>query len=364
MYTYSHGGNAAFESGHEHITDLSANINPLGIPDKVRDAIIGDIANIVSYPDNSNRKLREKISEFEKVNPEWLFCGNGASDIIFRLPRVVQAKKVLITAPTFSDYERSAMSYGSAIVYYPMSPDSAFTLDKDFVETAEREQPDLIYICNPNNPTGKLTNTDIIKDLLDLGLNNKMMIAVDECFLEFTEFADEYTSKVFLKDYSNLIIFKAFTKLFTMPGIRLGYAICSNGKIIDSLFFHGPDWPVSNLAQAAGIAALDNADEFVRKTIEYVFAERSKIEYQLSDLGYKTFGSTANYVFLQSPFPFDLQEELNKEGIRIRSCSNYHNLDKSYYRIAVSTKENNMKMLEAINKITIEQKARKVVKES
>ena len=353
MYSYSHGGNAAFESGQSIITDLSANINPFGVPINVESAIIGDIPQIVSYPDNSSRKLREKIAEFENVHPDRIFCGNGASDIIFRLPRAVQAKKVMLTAPTFSDYERAALSYGAELLYYALDPDEGFILDYGFVETAIAENPDLIFICNPNNPTGTLTDPALIKKLLDHCKNSNAMVAVDECFLDFTEKADDYTSKIYLDEYKNLIIFKAFTKLFTMPGVRLGYSLCSDEMVINNLYFHGPDWAVSNLAQAAGIAALDGADQFVRQTVDYVSAERNKMEKELLRLGYRVFKTSANYVFLQSPYSFDLQEELNKEGIRIRSCSNYHELDNSYFRIAVSTSEKNTKLLSAVEKVTM-----------
>ena len=352
MYEYSHGGNAVYEYGEQNIIDLSANINPLGMPENVRNAIIGEIPNCNRYPDSFSNKLREKIAEFENVNPDYIFCGNGTSDIIFRLPMAIRSKKIMITAPTFSDYARSARSYGLEIVRHTLSAANDFTLDDSFIETVRSEKPDLIYICNPNNPTGKLTETGLIKELLDYCQWSHVWIAVDECFLAFTEKADEYTSKVYIEQYPNLIILKAFTKIFSLPGIRLGYAICSNKAIIDSFYFHGADWPVSNLAQAAGIAALENAEDFIRKTVDYVSAERVAIEKELALLGYKVFKSSANYVFLQSPFPFNLREELDKKGIRIRSCGNYHGLDGSFYRIAVSSKENNAKLLTAVMEVT------------
>ena len=352
MYEYSHGGNAAFESGNENIIDLSANINPLGLPTGVSHAIISEISKLMSYPDNSSRKLRDKIAEFENVDPEWIFCSNGGSDIIFWLPRAMKAKKVMLMAPTFSDYERSAASYGANIIHHFLSVDNDFDIDRGLIDAVRHNQPDLIYICNPNNPTGRLTDINLIRELLDIFKANNSYVAIDECFLDFTDGASNHTSKVFLEDYSNLIILKAFTKLFTMPGVRLGYALCSSKEIIDSLYFHGPDWAVSNLAQSAGIAALEGADAFVKATVEYVSEERNKLENELMLLGYQTFEAKANYIFFRSLYAFDLKEELNKEGIRIRSCSNYHGLDSSYYRIAVSTKENNEAALQAIAQIT------------
>ena len=350
MYQYSHGGNAAFESGVEIKLDLSANINPLGLPEFVRAAIIDEIPNLTAYPDNSSGVLREAIGQFENVDPPWIFCGNGASDIIFRIPRVVQGKKAMLTAPTFSDYERALLSYGADISYYTLVPSNDFTITDDFISAVEGENPDLVYICNPNNPTGRLTEAAIIGELLKRCPDT--IFAIDECFLDFTKEARTHTSKGFLKQHQNVIILKAFTKMFTMPGIRLGYSLCSNEDFNDKLYFHGPDWPVSNLAQGAGIAALDGAAEFVKRTAAYVADERIAMESKLIKLGFKVFESSTNYVFLQCPFDFDLQQELNKHGIRIRSCNNYHGLDNSYFRIAVTTKENNNALLSAIETIT------------
>jgi threonine-phosphate decarboxylase len=285
------------------------------------------------------------------MRPEWIFCGNGASDIIFRLPKAVQAKKVMVTAPTFSDYERSALSNGSEIIRYTLNP-ACFALDDGFIKMVRRERPCLVYVCNPNNPTGILTETGLIRELLGCCRDMGATVAVDECFLDFTEQAAENTCRFFIEEYPNLVILKAFTKLFALPGIRLGYAISSNRALINSLCFHGADWPVSNLAQAAGAAALEGAENFIKATAEYVSAQRTAVEKELLSLGYNTFDSKANYIFFQSPYRFDLYAELDKKGIRIRSCGNYHGLDNSYYRIAVSDKTSNELLVSAITDVT------------
>jgi threonine-phosphate decarboxylase len=183
-----------------------------------------------------------------------------------------------------------------------------------------------------------------------MGIGSHMVI--DECFMDFAEYADEYTGKVFLDRYTNLVILKAFTKLFALPGIRLGYAICADQEFTQNLYFHGADWPVSNLSQAAGMAALVGAKSFVKKTVEYVSIERNAVEKKLALLGYKVFQSKANYVFLQNPYPFNMQKELNRHGFRIRSCEDFPALDSSYYRIAVSKAENNLRLLSAVEAIT------------
>ena len=352
MYSYGHGGNAVFEQGNENTIDLSANINPLGMPEGVADAINREIADVTRYPDNFSSKLRARIAEYERIDPDFIFCAGGASDIIFRLPRAARAKKAMVAAPTFSDYERSAVSYGCPVVRYALSPDDNFNLNAGFLDAVRREKPDLIFVCNPNNPTGKLTGTGLIEELLDCCSSFGARVVLDECFLDFADEADICTGKIFLNRCPNLIVLKAFTKIFALPGLRLGYAMCADTAFLDGLRFHGADWPVSNLAQAAGMAALTNADEFIKKTRNFVSAEREIIEQALTQLGYKIFASAANYVFLQNPYPFDLREKLDKKGFRIRSCGNYYELDGSFYRVAVSTVENNNKFLTAVTAIT------------
>jgi len=353
VYEYSHGGNAVFERGGEGVIDLSASINPLGMPAGVTEAIIRAIPGCTGYPDSFSAVLREKIAEFESVEPDSIFCGGGASDVIFRLPGAARAQRVMVTAPTFSDYERAAVASGCEIVRFALSPENGFRPDRCFVETVARARPDLVFVCNPNNPTGVLTDARLIGELLDCCRKAGAVVVVDECFLDFAERAGEYTSKVFLGQYPNLVILKAFTKLFALPGIRLGYAISPDKALIDSLYSRGADWSVSCLAQAAGVAALADAVSFVEQTRAFVSGARADVESGLARLGYEVFQSAVNYVFLRNPYPFDLRDELDRRGIRIRSCGDFHGLDGSYCRIAVSTKENNAKLLAAVSEITI-----------
>jgi len=352
MYAYSHGGNVCYEKDREGVVDLSANINPLGMPEGVREAINNAIANCERYPDSFSVKLRAYIAAYENTNPAYIFCGNGASDVIFRLPRAIGAKKVMVTAPTFSDYERSALSCGAEIIRCPLSEANDFRLDRGFFEEVRRVSPDLAYVCNPNNPTGCLTRIDFIADLLRCCRQTGTCVAIDECFLDFSVNAASNTAKVFLEDYPELIILKAFTKLFALPGIRLGYAICADHSLIENLYYHGADWPVSNLAQAAGIAALHGAEGFREATAAFITAEREAMVHGLKQLGYRVFETEANYVFLHNPYPNDLWKELDDRNIRIRSCANYHGLDGSYSRIAVSTRENNRQLMCAMQEIS------------
>ncbi|MDR2756351.1 MAG: aminotransferase class I/II-fold pyridoxal phosphate-dependent enzyme [Planctomycetaceae bacterium] len=350
MYEYCHGGNVHFEPGGINFLDLSANINPLGFPEGVEDAIKNEITFCYRYPDNNSAVLRECIADFERVKPEWIFCGNGSSDIIFRLPLCLKPRKALIAIPTFSDYERSLKSYGTKIHYHQLMESQNFECDENIITTAEKKHIDLIFLCNPNNPTGILTKRKIIENLLRC-CQNSATVVVDECFIDFTEQANDVTVKPLLSEFDNLIILKAFTKIFALPGIRLGYAICNNKTLMDKLYFHGSDWAVSNLAHAAGIAALKNAETYLKKTVLFVKQEKQFVKRELENLRYKVFNSQANYLFLKSPYDFDLKEELDKHRIRIRSYKNTDGLKSGFYRIALSQHQHNIRLVETVRKI-------------
>ena len=355
MYEYSHGGNAAFEPGNAYI-DLSANINPLGLPEGITSAVSEALAAATSYPDSFSRQLRLSIAGFEGVDPEWIFCGNGASDIIFRLPRAINARKVMVTAPAFSDYERAAASFGSLLARHYLQRDEGFQITDDILESIAEQRPDLLFICNPNNPTGQLTDKRLLARIIEICEQQQCYLAIDECFLDLTEQAEQLSCKDLLAQSPRLLLVKAFTKAFAMPGIRLGYAISANAGLLQGLYQHGPDWPVSNLAQAAGLAALESPDQYLQDSRGYIAKTRLMLEGRLAELGYRVYKASANYVFLHSPFAFDLQAELDSCGIRIRSCANYHGLGEGYYRIAVSTPANNDRLLAALARIH-EQKA-------
>ncbi|MDR2114895.1 MAG: aminotransferase class I/II-fold pyridoxal phosphate-dependent enzyme [Planctomycetaceae bacterium] len=355
MYEYCHGGNVRFEPNGADFLDLSANINPLGFPEGVEEAVKNEIHFCCCYPDNKSFRLRECIADFEQVKPEWIFCGNGSSDIIFRLPFCLKPRKALIEQPTFSDYERSLKSYGTKIHYHKLEENWNFECDENIATIAKRELVDLIFLCNPNNPTGILTKRKIIENLLRSCRNWKAVLVVDECFIDFTEQANDVTMKPLLSEFDNLIILKAFTKIFALPGIRLGYAICNNKELIDKLYFHGTDWAVSNLAQAAGTAALKNAETYLKETVLFVKQERQYVKGELENLKYKVFDSQANFLFIKSPYDFDLQEELDKHRIRIRSYKNIDGLGAGFYRLALSQHQYNIRLIETVQKIVSEQ---------
>ncbi len=352
MYKYRHGGNVHVEPGGENFLDLSASINPLGSPKQVEEAVRRAIPFCDRYPDSGSTELRKRIAEFENVDADWVFCGNGSSDIIFRLALCTEYRCGLVLVPSFSDYARALRACRKHVVFHHLKEQNGYLCEHIPFRNIG---VGIVFLCNPNSPTGVLTERFVIENLLRRCKDSGTMVVVDECFIDFCDDAQTTTAKPLLAEFDNLVVLKAFTKTFALPGVRLGYALCSNVPLIGHyLCSRGPDWPVSNLAQAAGIAALDDADRFIAESVAFIAGERNVVKNELELLGFIVFDSKANFLFVKNPYGFDLKKELDKYCIRIRSFDTADGLGPEYCRIGLSTHSNNIRLLEAVRKIVDE----------
>ena len=356
MYEYTHGGNIYGENGtaDENMLDFSANINPLGIPAEAISAAKNAVTQSNVYPDSNCLRLTSELAEFENVDKTDIFCSNGASDILFRLVYAAKPKKILVTAPSFADYERAGRAAGAEIIHHKLKKENCFNIDETFAGIIREASPDIVFICNPNNPTGRLTDIKMLEIIASACQAVNSFLLIDECFLDFVPDSYKYSAKPLTKKYRNIVILKAFTKIFAMPGLRLGYAICSDKAMTERMRFCGADWAVSNIAQAAGIAVLKNAKEFINNSVAYIKKERERITEELSCMGLTVYQSYANFILFHCAWNnIDLRGELLKTNISIRDCSNFAGLEPGYYRTAVLTEDKNNKLIEALRKVKI-----------
>ncbi|MCL2815292.1 MAG: aminotransferase class I/II-fold pyridoxal phosphate-dependent enzyme [Oscillospiraceae bacterium] len=353
MYEYTHGGDIYDENGlvKENMTDFSASINPLGMPEGAVSAAKRALENSNVYPDSDCRLLKAKLAEFESADKSNIFCMAGASDILFRLCYAVKPKKALVAAPSFSDYERAGRAAGAEIIYYTRKKENNFDIEKDIAQLIFSALPDIVFICNPNNPTGNLTDMGLLEEMASACEAAGSVLLVDECFLDFAENSRACSAKALIESRKNVIVLKAFTKIFAMPGLRLGYAICGDTALISRMRFCGPDWAVSNVAGAAGAAALEYAGEYIKNTREYVKKERGYISGELRRAGMTVYPAHANFIFFYCPRQIDLYGELKKRGIVIRDCANFAGLGPGYYRCAVLTREKNRLFVNALKEV-------------
>lgn len=347
-----HGGNVYEKAktlgvNKEQILDFSANISPLGIPLGVKQAMIASIDELIHYPDPDCVELKKAIAKVESVREEFVECGNGGADLLFRLALALKPKRVLLPAPTFVEYEEAMRAVDSEIHYTTL--DEEFKLCPDWVKRKLREGTELFILCNPNNPTGLLTERKYILEILEEAKKVNCNVLIDECFLELYEREMDYSLKPYLEQYENLLILKSFTKLYAIPGVRLGYILSGNKKILEKIKVSGQAWSVSHIAQQAGIAALEEK-EYKKETIKFIARENLFLKQSLRELGIDVLDGVVNYLFFYTKQK-DLGDRLEREAILIRDCSNYQGLEKGYFRVAVNNREENIKLIEALKKI-------------
>jgi len=352
MYQYVHGGDIYSVPDMQcskEMMDYSANINPLGIPVGVRTAIKDAVVHCVNYPDPFCRKLRAKLSGYFGIPADMIYCGNGAADILFRIMTAIKPKRTLILAPTFADYEKAALSVNSKLDYFILKEEDSFDVTPAILK-AITKRTEMVVLCNPNNPTGRLADKALLLDVLKQCEALRIPLLVDECFMDFVENNQEYSLFDQVENHPGLIILKAFTKMFSIPGVRLGFCLTSDRKLIDKIYASGQDWNVSGLAQAAGIAALDEKG-YVEESRRLIAEERAYLLSQLRLVGFKVFSGTANYILVKSVHNYPWAETLKKYHILVRDCSNYRGLSAGFYRFAVKTRKDNRKLIKLMKEI-------------
>ena len=343
MQKQIHGGDIYSAS---YRVDFSSNINPFGMPESVIKAVQEGVKDAIHYPDVQYRELRRAISEAEGINQDRIICGNGAAEIIFALALAKKPKTGLLTAPGFAEYEQALRTVDCQITFYECSKEEGYKVGEDYLEYLD-ENLEIAFLCNPNNPTGLLVEGDLLDRIIEKCHQKNILLVLDECFLNFVEEPERLSKKAHINRAPNLFILKAFTKMYGMPGLRLGYGMCSDKSFLDKMRSVLQPWNVSIPAQCAGIAAL-REKKFVEKTREYVTGEREYMTAELAKLGFEVYDSSANYIFFRGPE--DLYDVCRSEGLIVRDCSNYRGLGKGYYRIAIKLREENDELLATLKK--------------
>lgn len=356
--------------------DFSANTNPLGMSPLAKEAVRAALETADCYPDPYCRKLREDLGAHEGVDPAHIICGNGAADLIVRLAWALRPSRALVTAPSFSEYEEALAQVDCTVEHYLLYAEDGFAIRGDILSSIEPGL-DIVFLCEPNNPTGVCTPPYRLGLIARRCRETGTVLVIDECFNGFLENPCEQSMAGLVEHMPNLVVLKAFTKLYGMAGVRLGYALCSNARLIELISGTGQHWPVSSLAQAAGSAALGER-QWLEEAKALIGRERTRLAAGLGAAGAKVYLSSANYLlFRMEPAaregsvaageplpeedpavearsteeskPADLFHLMAERGVLIRDCSNYEGLGPGYFRIAVRTEEENDRFLHALS---------------
>ena len=320
-------------------------MSPLGTPKCVTEAIERGLPELYRYPDPYCRALVQAIARYEGVPGEFILCGNGASELIYAYCEAVRPGRAMELAPTFSEYSLALQRRGCGVVRFALSQEEKFDLQERFLARLAREKIDALFLCNPNNPTGRLIAGGLLEKILRVCRENNIALFVDECFLSLSDGGTDLTP--FLREFPQLFVLKAFTKSFGMAGLRLGYGLSADGALLRKMSAAVPPWNVSALAQAAGVAALGDA-EFLERNRAVIRAERPRLEERLRELGFWVCPSQANYILFRGEA--GLADRLRERGTAIRDCANFEGLGPGWYRAAVRLREENDALLDAMRR--------------
>ncbi len=343
-----HGGIYSISDPDSEILDYSSNINPLGPGANVHKTIKENLETLSIYPDPESKTLRKILQKYTKIPLSQIVVGNGATELIYNFCNSFLSKKtpVLIPVPTFGEYESASKLSGATVKFF-----KTMNLNDNLEEFVLKiPRNGCIFICNPNNPTGKLLSKENMKIILDYAKKKNTLVFVDECFIELVPKYNESITSL-LKKYNNLFILRSLTKSFGLAGIRIGYGVGSE-KLISILNKIKIPWNVSGLAQSAAIAAL-STPKHLDKAKKIIHDESNYLKSKISKLSnFECTDSMTNFILIKSKIDSKtLQKKLLKKNILIRDCSNFRGLNKNYIRIAIKARKDNQKLVKALEEI-------------
>ena len=355
MENFTHGGNVfavARQLGvpPEEILDFSASINPLGPPTAVRGAVEAAFDRLGHYPDSDSSELAAALARRHGCEPGNVCVGNGSTELIHLLPRLVVGQRALIIAPAFSEYAGALRQARWEYDWLALSGDDGFSLPLDAVREKLAKGYGLLFLCNPGNPTGRLYGKEEVAEILAVCRSAGTLLVVDEAFIDFCGEASVLRPVI---ESGAGVVLRSMTKFYAIPGLRLGYALAAAPLAARLAALRMP-WSVNTLAQAAGLAALAD-DGHAGRTLAWLTEEREFLCAGLSALpGLRVWPGAANYLLARldgGMTAAQLQERLLPERILIRDCANFHGLDGRFFRVAVRTRQENERLVDALREI-------------
>jgi len=354
-----HGGNiftTACELGCNpaDIHDMSSNVNPLGPPEALLDFLRNNLEAISALPEVAATTALTAFAKFHDLDPSYVIPGNGTTELIYFLPQVLQSRKVLILAPTYADYADSCRMSKVEHEFFMATEDCLFQPDLEAL-ASRLEKYDTVFICNPNNPTGVLIPVEELEQLCRSWPEKYFII--DESYLHFVD-EDEKKSMIG-RGLKNVIVLNSMSKIFRVPGLRIGFLVADPGVISEFASYARP-WSVNIMAQQAVIYLMEHAAEtrnFMVETRAFIAAEKSCFLKAFIDIPEISFFPSQTSFLLGRLSPSyrasEVYEHLLKSRILIRNCANFQGLTESFIRIAFKTSAVNTLLVEQLRSLLL-----------
>lgn len=326
--------------------DFSENVHPLGPPAFLVEQWPALFSLIQSYPDPDGEPFRSAAARFHHVEIDQVAVGNGAAEVFTWLARRYRNRQVVIIEPAFSEYRQTLEAENVQLKEIQLHAENEWMLSTKQVEQAIPGCT-AMYVCNPHNPTGILLTTETLRVIADLCVTHDCELVIDEAFIDFI--GEEASFLPFLNDYPNVIVVRSMTKMYAIPGLRLGYVL-SQAETIQQLTQGAAHWNVNALSAAIGADCL-NQSAYRAQVIAAATTEREKMQHFLHAYKCQTTNSAVNFLSFQLPPSKNAQvflADLLKQGIVLRHTESFRGMDGNWFRIGMKSQENMEKLREAI----------------
>jgi threonine-phosphate decarboxylase len=329
------------------VLDFSTITNPLRVSKKIKAEIRKNLKYLHNYPDPDAKRLRKRLAQYHGIDIETILCGNGSTELVYLIARTLKPQRVLVPAPTFSEYERAVTIGGSEerkaqIERIILKGERGFKIDPDkliaVLQKGAGSTPsfDMVFLCNPNNPTGMLLKKDAVLKIADAAKEMKCYLIVDEACIDFC--ADESV----IKDVERnpyLIVVRSLSSFYALGGLRIGYGVFSQ-HIIPRLKEQREPWTVNSLSQRAAVVALKDK-VFRKESLKIIMEEKKFLEKSFQKIGIEFVKSDAHFYLVKMGNAHEICRQLRTKGILVRNCDNVQGLDSTYIRIAVKSHKEN-----------------------
>ncbi|WP_243358175.1 cobyric acid synthase [Fundidesulfovibrio terrae] len=350
MRFFPHGGDVrgmaeTLGCDPSEILDFSANINPLGPPEWLRPVISASVSELVHYPDPHCRALIDAAAGRHGVDPATLLAGNGTSELLFAMARSCGHARAVVPVPSYYDYQTACRRADMDVVRLPLAESGGFVLDPEALSRALKALPGpaAVFLARPNNPTGLDVDAAVVRELA--AAHPECLFVADEAFGSFVEGFES----LMRERPDNVAVLLSLTKMFAIPGLRLGLA-CAGEALAEAVKERIAPWSVNTLAQAVGVRAVQDCDFEARSRAE-AGRLREALSRALEALpGLTVYPGAANYLLcrLDAPEVPALRAALLEKRIAIRDCSNYAGLDQRFFRVAVRREDDNERLVDAL----------------
>jgi threonine-phosphate decarboxylase len=353
-----HGGNVweiseKYKIPLDQLIDFSISTNPLGIPEKALENIRQSLDLVYHYPDPDHEWLLEALSKSADVEPNNVVVGNGSTELIYLFTEVFLEKgfEVVIPVPTFNEYKAATARFGGEKKFVKCEVTKNFKLNFEELERAVNGKTRIVFICNPNSPTGCLYERDELLKFIGFAAKNSVLVFLDEDYIDFVDDSKRYSMAEYVNDYDNLFVLRSLTKFFGLAGARIGFGI-GFPRMVKIMKNAKMPWSVNSLAMFGAVEAV-NDEEFIKKS--RLLLQRSKREMleMLREISWlKVYPSETNFLLIEiiqgDLTSTQLREGLAGRGFLIRDCKDFDELNNRFFRVTIRRPDENRKLITEI----------------